>query len=117
MKRYLLSLWLICGFLGALIPGGNRLERTEQPSLSAIRTNALSASWLHLPHTELEVYTHSTLGAMGQAFRNLTDPGYLPFADFRLPAQSAFIAENVPAEKSFSCKEYLSHIYPSHNFW
>ena len=69
-----------------------------------------------LPNAELErVHPPAVPGGQVAVQKNLVFPGLLSLAAFHQPAIAA--GSSFIKASSLLVKDYLSHIYPFHNFW
>ncbi len=80
-----------------------------------VETNGYTLLSSEYPHSELVFNTHTVLANSG--YRHQTLPGFItaaasserPFRNIKL--------RNSGNKSHISSKQYLFHIYPSHNFW
>jgi len=113
MKKTRLCI-LICGFILSLLQPGDVFS-AKSASLS--RGNQIAASSIQFPHTELELHGNQWTNAAGSSYRIQGGPASLSHSNFRLAHAFSMQLVNTVSTDNLSFKDYLSHIYPSHNFW
>lgn len=112
MKNYRLYI-LISGFVLLLLQPGNAFS--ADASLS--KGNKIAASSIQLPHTELELHSNQWTNAAGSSYRIQGGLAFISYSEFRLAHASGMQVNDTAGSGNLSFKDYLSHIYPSHNFW
>jgi hypothetical protein len=115
MRKYFLFISTLFCFLAAVAGTGNCNARKTFSSISSIEGNLYSPLSVSYPHTELEVNSHSaSINSIGrqQSLQSFTPTAEFP--DCYFPFSILYIKENA---SNLSFKQYLFHIYPSHNFW
>ena len=80
------------------------------------KENTYSSSAFGYPQSEIEIFSSRTPGASqgNHGFKKVL--GYLNFEAGKL-LKSIFYLPFFGSPGLVSIKQYLSHIYPSHNFW
>ena len=107
---------LVCGFLLSLVyPGNVFYKKAEQKVPVSIGTQ-VSSPVLKYPHTEFEINGHARANAAGHSHRIQGGLAFLSPSHAGASGGYYFPANNFSG-KNISVKEYLAHIYPSHNYW
>ena len=101
-------------FLPAVTGTGNT-SFPKQFLSSLAEPGAFTIAATGYPHSEFEPNRHTV--SVNSGFRQQTLPGFIESAE---PADRPFYKGCLPNKKNtshISSKQYLFHIYPSHNFW
>ncbi|HYC28010.1 MAG TPA: hypothetical protein VEB42_04325 [Chitinophagaceae bacterium] len=116
MKKLRLYI-LACGFILSLLQPGNVFSAKNVHDASLTRGNELTASAVQFPHTELELHGNQWTNAANNSYRVQGGLAFLQYSEFRLTNGSRTRVTAMASANNLSFKDYLSHIYPSHNFW
>jgi hypothetical protein len=118
MKKYSLYI-LICGFILSLVSTGNvfSADARARPGASFLQANQTSLSSVQFPHDKPALHASNRTNATGNFHRIQGGPAFLSHSEFRLTHALAALTSNIAGTANFSFKDYLNHIYPSHNFW
>lgn len=116
MKNYRLYI-LISGFVLLFLQPGNAFSAKNIHDASFKRGNQIAASSIQFPHTELELHANQWTNAAASSYRVQGGHASLPHSEFRLAHARGMQATTTAGTGNLSFKDYLSHIYPSHNFW
>jgi len=93
----------------------NHFSGKTSLTASQIDESDYSANSLQYPHTELEISQHSVV--VNSIGRSQSFSGCINAAIATDFDESSFLPQVKEDLFNFSFKNYLSHIYPSHNFW
>ena len=118
MQKRNLSIFLLFCFLLALVNAGSVSFRKVSTGFQLPERAALySYSSLKHQPTESQNYTIQATNTFqgNQGFKKLL--GYLTYWENRVKDFLIFYLEINSHLNNLFAKEYLSHIYPSHNFW
>ncbi len=118
MKKYCVILFLPVLFILAFVNANLFfIQKTGDSSLSTASTNTFFNTNFNYPESEIEntaTFGHTVLHA-NQGLQKI--PGYLPGNARAAVISPVFSSLKVaPAVELFD-NNYLSHNYPSHNFW
>jgi hypothetical protein len=106
-KYFLFILSVICFLLS--------FAGDHQPATAAAEQDRYSFSSLQYPHTELEI-AHNNISVHSNC-RQQAFPLFADRASLVLHKDNAKGKFDFDIASFLSHKRYLSHIYPSHNFW
>jgi hypothetical protein len=115
MKKLCLYI-LVCGFMLPLLHAGDVLYKHIQQQGPVSKGGQFYSPRLNYPQTELETVGSHGINA-GNWHRVQSGLAFLSAADLRLSKNHLSFNSNVSGKDNLSFKEYLFHIYPSHNFW
>jgi hypothetical protein len=113
VKKCLLFISLLVYFLPAV--SGNENASFHKSFSLSVEANGYTLLYSEYPHSELVFNTHTVLISSGNRHQIL--PGFITAA---ASSERPFQNKEMPSAYSkshISSKQYLFHIYPSHNFW
>ena len=115
MKKLCLCI-LVCGLLLPLLHAGDVFYRHTEQQATVSRGSQFYSPGVKYPQTELETVGSHGINA-GHWQRVQGGLAFLSATDLRLPNNHLSFNSNASDKDNISFKEYLFHIYPSHNFW
>ena len=116
MKNYRLYI-LISGLVLLLLQPGNAFSAKSLHDASLSKGNQIAASSIQLPHTELELHGNQWTNAAGSSYRIQGGLAFISHSEFRLTRACGMLVVTTAGSDNLSFKDYLSHLYPTHNFW
>ncbi|MBD0286039.1 MAG: hypothetical protein M3342_12900 [Bacteroidota bacterium] len=106
------SIWLV------ILQAGNAFVEGGKYVASQFRqVNNYSDAYFNHPHKELKVQYGQRRTALNRTYRPQSFLDAASFEDYRYAAHFNNTGQSKDYESCSRCKAYLSHIYPSHNFW
>jgi hypothetical protein len=118
VRKIYLSIFVCWSILLASLNAGSLSFQNVDPapaqSLDGIH---YSVSYSNLPHTDLELSSHQNSIARNISYRNQNyfgDPGAGSYSN---NDPFYYIHQEFEDQTAHEVKQYLSNIYPSHNFW
>ena len=118
VKKYGLFILLFGNFLLALIgAGAASFDGTKPDSFEPEQANNSSASLQKLQHTGFEIHGNQSPAATNCTYRFQHTPGHITFEQYTDNSHFNNFCLSRNYKRNFLCKDYLSHLYPSHNFW
>ena len=116
MKRYLCLIIVFIGFIFTIASSGMQEKPVSISQLTELSlSKKLSNQPLHTPNSELEVANIKVAAGTHITIQKNIGTFYLS-EEHNLYQQVS--SDNLQiAQSSLFIKDYLSHIYPSHNFW
>ncbi len=118
MKKYWFPILLICSILLVFISAGNAPAKETNNAASQLgKANHHSDFNFTYPHTELKIQSRQSLTATNRNHRFQSFSGYITPEAYLRGDYSDCSLQNKDYEAGIYFKKYLSHIYPSHNFW
>jgi len=114
VKKYFLFISLLAYFFPAVAGAGKASFHTPCTSC-LVETNAFTILTAEYPHSEFEVNSRTVFA--NSNFRQQSSPGFIDASEAGV---KPFHQKGLPNRRNtfhISSKQYLLHIYPSHNFW
>jgi hypothetical protein len=112
LKKYFLSISVLICFWFSFAAAAD--HKTVVAS-DDIEWNQFSVASLGYPHTDLEIVHHIT--RVNSTVRQQSLPGFIGAVEPIFPVELCSTTGNNDLSSTCASKQYLSHIYPSHNFW
>jgi len=114
VKKYFLSISILFCFLIA-VSGTGKCSVSELGSAISFEWNGCSILEVNYPHTEFEVNHHNI--SVSNNCHQQKQQNSIVAAEFSDRYFHKSYKQHNESSCNLACKQYLTHIYPSHNFW
>jgi len=114
VRKYFLSIVVFFCFLIAISSAGNSSAQ-KFTAVAVTQGDLYSALSVNYPHSEFEVNCHPISANTSSRQQNLH--GFLFFSEFTDRRFHSNLNKDIATVNHIFSKQYLDHIYPSHNFW
>jgi hypothetical protein len=111
-KSLLVISVLLC--LCKAFAGGNAILQ-KQAAVSPFQNDLYSLAAVNYPHTEFEIHYQNVSTSNNCRQQNLQS--FTATAESVQYSSQQLFANTTETFKQVWCKQYLSHIYPTHNSW
>ena len=119
MKKFygIAFILIVCFSLALLNASNSIIERTNISFSSVNPSESFSSLSFNHPNSDIEISSiHNITASQGShGFQKIL--GYVAFDTRNLHKYTEFASSDNSLPGYLYLKEYLSHIYPSHNFW